>query len=308
LTKFERILFTKPPLGLLIRRTKNLHPPGFDGVPLYDVLRFFYIQLRSINFRDRAASVAFNFLMAIPPSLLFLFTLIPHLPFFSKDKIQQELHTLIIDIIPAETYNQDIIAFVDNFFQGDKIALISFGFIFALYFASNAMMGLIRSFYKKGQPGFLRRMGLLSRWTAIKLTMILFGLFLSCLFLMVLQGALLNRVISSPFWRDTISYSRWIFILLLIFYSIAFIFKYGPSLEQRWKLYSPGAIATTILIVLSSILFSNIADSIIRYNLLYGSLGTILMVMVLIYIISISILVGFELNLSISTLKPKPTT
>ncbi len=305
MTKFERILFSKPPLGTIIKRTKTIHPPGFEGVPLYDVLRFFYIQLRSISFRDRAASVAFNFLLAIPPSLLFLFTLIPNLPFFSKESIQQELHYIITDIIPAETYNRDIIQFIDQFFKGNKIGLISFGFVFALYFASNAMTGLIRSFYKKGQPGFFRRIGLLSRWTAIKLTMIVFGLFLLCLVLLVLQGTFLHNVVESSFWRSIIFYTRWLFIILLLFYSIAFIFKYGPSLETKWKLYSPGAIASTVLILLSTTLFSTIADSIIRYNVLYGSLGTILMIMALIYIISISILVGFELNLSISSQIPK---
>ncbi len=301
--KFERILITKTPLAFFVNKTKNLYLPGFEGVPLYDVLRFFYKQIKIYGLNERASAISYNFIMAIPPSLLFLFTLIPNLPFISKRTIQLQLHRMIFDIVPSKVYNRELIKFVDSFIYDSRIALLSFGLLFSLYFASNAMMGLIRSFNKKNYLGFEKRIGILARWTAIKLTVIIFGLLFGYFILLISQGALLKLLVANPVWRNIISNTRWIFIILLIFFAIGFIFKYAPSVEKRWKLISPGTITTTFLSILSSFGFSVFVNNFGRYNVLYGSIGTIMMIMALIYINSLAILIGFELNVSISSLK-----
>jgi membrane protein len=114
---------------------------------------------------------------------------------------------------------------------------------------------------------------------------------------------LLKLLVTDKSWRDLIANTRWIFIILLIFFAIGFIFKYAPSVEKRWKLSSPGTITTTFLSIVSSVGFSLFVNSFGRYNVLYGSIGTIMMVMALIYINSLAILIGFELNVSINSLK-----
>ncbi len=192
MTKFERILITKTPLAFLLNRSKHWCPPGFQGVPLYDVIRFFYRQVKTHGLTERASAIAYNFIMAIPPSLLFLFTLIPNLPFISKRSIQVQLHNLIYDIVPSRVYNREVIRFVDSFIYDTRIGLLSFGLLFSLFFASNAMMGLVRSFNKKHYLGFERKMGIQKRWMAIKLTMLIFALVLGYFILLVSQGALLK--------------------------------------------------------------------------------------------------------------------
>ncbi len=113
--KFERILITKTPLAFVLNKTKHLRLPGFEGVPLYDVIRFFYRQIKTHGLTERASAISYNFIMAIPPSLLFLFTLIPNLPFISKKAIQTQLQRLIVDIVPSKVYNKQLISFVDSF-------------------------------------------------------------------------------------------------------------------------------------------------------------------------------------------------
>jgi membrane protein len=303
LTKLERILITKTPLAFLVRKSKTLILPGFEGVPLYDVLRFFYKQIKREGLNERASAISYNFIMAVPPSLLFLFTLIPNLPFISKHTIQMQLHSMIYDIVPSRVYNRELIKFVDSFIYDSKIALLSFGLLFSLYFASNAMMGLIRSFNKKNYIGFEKRMGIVARWTAIKLTVIIFGLLFGYFILLISQGALLHLLIKDSWWRDVFANTRWVFIILLIYLSIGFIFKFAPSVEKKWKLTSPGTITTTFLSIMSSVGFSIFVTNFGKYNVLYGSIGTIMMVMALIYINSMAILIGFELNVSINSLK-----
>lgn len=303
MTKVERILLTQTPLAFILRKSKHWYLPGFEGVPLYDVLKFFYNQVKTIGLTERASAVSYNFIMAIPPSFLFLFTLIPNLPFISKRSLKLQLHSLITDIVPAKGYNTNIIKFVDSFIDGNKIGLLSFGLILALFFASNAMMGLMRSF-NKNYIGFEVRKGLHKRWIAIRLTALIFGLVLGCLVILITQGAVLKWFgVKSSFWQDFIFYVRWIVIVALIFYSIAFIYKYAPAVQKRWKLTSPGTILATFLSILSTLGFSYFVNEFGRYNALYGSIGTIIMLMALIFINSLVLLIGFELNVSIKSLK-----
>lgn len=303
MTKLQRIILTKTPLAFLLRKSKKLHLPGFEGVPLYDVIVFFYQQIQKVGLTERASAVAYNFIMAIPPSFLFLFTLIPNLPFVSKRSLKEQLHGLIIDIVPAKVHNDNLIKFVDSFIDGSKIGLLSFGLITALFFASNAMMGIMRSF-NKNYIGFEKRRGLHNRWIAIRLTALQFLLVLGCLLMLITQGAVLKWMgIKSMVVREIIFYVRWVFIVTLIFYSIAFIYKFAPAVEKRWKLVSPGALLATSLSILASLGFSAFVNNFGRYNALYGSIGTIIMLMALIYINSLVLLIGFELNVSIKSLK-----
>lgn len=300
--RLQRILITRGPVSYILNKSKHWYLPGFEGVPLYDVIRFFYRQLKTHGLFERASAISYNFIMALPPSLLFLFTLIPNLPFISKRSIQIQLHALIFDIIPAKVYNREVIKFVDSFIFDSKIGLLSFGLLLSLFFASSAMMGLMRSFNKK-YLGFQERKGLQQRWIAIKLTMMLFGLVLLYLLLLISQGALLKMFVKDSGWREVISYSRWVLIFMLVFYAIAFIFKYAPAVHKRWKLSSPGTILATGLSILASVGFSMFVNNFGRYNVLYGSIGTIMMVMALIYINSLALLIGFELNVSIKSLR-----
>lgn len=303
----ERIILNSPPIRFFAEKSKKIFLPGFDGVPLYDVLLFFKEQVRRVGLTERASAISYNFIMAIPPSCLFLFTLIPQLPFVRSRAVQRQLHAVIRDIIPANTYNKGIISFVDSFFARDHIALLSFGFLLLIFFASNGMMGLMRSF-NKNYIGFEKRTGLNTRMVAIKLTVIIMGLILACLLLLMLQGVVLKwlGIRSAPV-LAFIAVIRWLLIVSLIFYAIAFIYKYAPAIQKRWKLVSPGAILATFLSILTTLGFSLFVNNFGKYNALYGSIGTIIVLMIIIYINSLVLIIGYELNVSIHSLKAMAT-
>ena len=299
----ERIISNSPPIRFLSEKSKKIVLPGFDGVPLYDVIIFFKEQVRRVGLTERASAVSYNFIMSIPPSCLFLFTLIPNLPFIRKGQVKRQLHSIIRDIIPADNYNKGIISFVDSFFKEDHIALLSFGFLLLIFFASNGMMGLMRSF-NKNYIGFEKRTGLNTRLVAIKLTVIIMGLILGCVLLLILQGAVLKMLgIRSEFVLTVIGIFRWLFLVSLIFYAIAFIYKYAPAIQKRWKLLSPGSILATFLSILTTLGFSIFVNNFGKYNALYGSIGTIIVLMIIIYINSLVLLIGYELNVSIHSIK-----
>lgn len=278
-------------------------PPGFQGISLYDVLKYFFKDFSVPHLTERASAISYNFIMSVPPTCLFLFTLIPNLPFVSKRALKHQLHGLIIDIIPAQTNNKGLIEFVDSFINGSKIGLISFTFILSLFFASNAVMGLMRSF-NKDYIGFQKIKGLRKRWRALQLTLLLFGLLLLCFILLLVQNNVLNMIgIKNMQIKHLILYGKWIFIIALIFYSYAFIYKYAPSTKKRWKLVSPGAVIATTLSIIATIGFSAFVNNFGRYNILYGSIGSVMVIIVMIWLNSLVVLIGFEFNLSINSLK-----
>ena len=301
--KLVRIFTEFHPINFLIRKSKKWVPPGFQGNSLFEVLKYYGKNFSVPHLTERAAAISYNFIMAIPPTCLFIFTLIPSLPFVSKRGLKHQLHILITDIIPAQPNNKGIIQFVDSFIDGSKIGLISFTFILSLFFASNAVMGLMRSF-NKNYIGFKKVKGLKKRWDAIKLTILLFGLLLLCFILLLAQSDILNLLgITNRHMRHFILYGRWVLIIALIFYSYAFIYKYAPSTKKRWKLVSPGTIIATTLSIIATIAFSAFVNNFGRYNILYGSIGSIMVVMIMIFLNSLVVLIGFEFNLSIYSLR-----
>jgi membrane protein len=303
MTKLERIIYNTLIFRFLQNRSKKIILPGFNGVALYDVINFFIRQIKKTSLTERAAAISYNFIMAIPPICLFLFTLIPHLPFVKKRMLQFQLRKLITDIIPAREHNKNLIDFVNGFLEHPRIGLLSFGFILLLFFGSNGMMGLMRSF-NKNYMGARKRTGLKKRWIAIRLTLLIMSLLLACLLLLIMQGVILKWMgVTNTTVRNAIDLLRWGLIISLIFYSIAFIYKYAPDINKKWRLASPGSILATSLSIIGTIGFSVFVNNFGKYGALYGSIGTVIVLMSLIYINSLILLVGYELNVSIHSLQ-----
>jgi membrane protein len=303
MTRLERIIYNTMVFRFLAGRSKKIILPGFNGVPLYDVINFFVRQVKKTSITERAAAIAYNFIMAIPPICLFLFTLIPHLPFVKKKALETQVNNLIIDIIPAKEHNKNLISFVNGFLDHPRIGLLSFGFILLLFFGSNGMMGIMRSF-NKNYIGSEKRTGLKKRWIAIRLTLLIMSLLLACILLLVMQGFILKWVgITNVRVKNILGIARWVLIVFLIFYSIAFIYKYAPDINKKWRLFSPGSTLATSLSILCTVGFSLFVNNFGKYDAFYGSIGTVIVVMSLIFINSLILLIGYELNVSIHSLQ-----
>jgi membrane protein len=239
--------------------------------------------------------------MAIPPAIIFLFTLIPLLPISAE--FEQSLYILIRDVIPGEKNNAALINFLHDFINNPRNELLSLGFLLSLFFSSNAVMGIMRSF-DKNYIGFRKRKPFHRRLVALGLTLILFGIVIAATLLLVMHGALLKKLgIGTPWFRELIHNARWIFIILLFFYSISYIYRHAPAVHKKWPHLTPGSILATFLMLVFTVGFTWWVNQFGNYNEIYGSIGTILMLMLLIFFNSLVLLIGFELNVSITSLK-----
>lgn len=305
--KLQRLIISWKPIAFVIRKSKTVRIPGFQGLPLFDVVVFFFKQINKVGLNERAAAISFNLIMALPAALLFLFSLIPYFP--SSFGVDKQILSLFKDITPnTETYR-----FIRNILVDllDKhVGIFSFGFLLLIFYASNAMIGIIRTFDKsiQQQKGFIFH----QRWRAIQMTAILILLVIGSSLVLIGQQQL-SGLMNSLFKIDKATRSkllplwntlRWLVIIGLVFYGIALTYKYAPSITKRWKLISPGSLLATFLTLATTLVFSYwvslFASS--NYNRIYGSIGTVLILMLLIYINSLILLIGFELNVSITYL------
>lgn len=301
----EQKLLDSAPVKFVQRRSKRIFLPGFQGLALYEVSLFFMQQVQKVGLQDRASSISFNFLMAVPASVIFLLNLIPYMP------ISNQLTPQLLDLTNTLIRDRDVFlaveSFLKDFLNTPRSGLLSLGFFLAAYYASNAMMGIMQTFNKS----LVRSKGrnfIESRWMAIKLTTLVTFLVIISLILSVIQGELLGKLlhwldVTNPTVIGLIDSLRYIVIFALIFFAIAFIYKYAPAIHKRWKLISPGTILASVLAILTTFLFSFYVSHFGSYNKVYGSIGTILILMLLIYINSLILIIGYELNVSIYSVK-----
>lgn len=302
--KLQRIIISWKPIAFIIRKSKKLYIPGFQGLPLFDVVVFFFKQINKVGLNERAAAISFNLIMALPAALLFLFSLIPYFP--KSFNVDKQILSLFKDITPnTETYRFLSDIMIDLLKK--NVGIFSFGFLLLVFYASNAMIGIIRTFDRsiQQQKGFLFH----QRWRAIQLTAILILLVIGSSLVLIGQEQLYGLMkslfsITSKKPLPLLNALRWLVIVGLVFYGIAFTYKYAPSVTKRWKLVSPGSLLATFLTLATTLVFSYwvslFASS--SYNRIYGSIGTVLILMLLMYINSLILLIGFELNVSITYL------
>lgn len=307
MSKLERILVGLPIVRNLLKWSKRITLPGFQGMPLYDVFLFFWLQAKKIGFSERAAAISFNILVAMPAALIFLCTLVPFLP----DTVQFEMQLLraMRDVLRNDNTYVLVADLIDDFFNTPRSGLLSFSFLAGVFFSSNAMMGIMhtfdRSYFEERSSRFMAK-----RWTAIKLTSLLVLLIIASVLLLATEGPIKTFILQKLGWDNAFikaifEWSRWFVILMVTYLTIAFIYRWGPAVKNKWSLISPGTIMAAGLVILTTFLFSIWVNNFGNYNKVYGSIGTVLILMNLVYINSLILIIGFEINVSITAIKAR---
>ena len=283
--------------------------PGFFSVPIYDVAIFLRNEFRRDNLFIRANSMAFSFFLSLFPSIIVLFTLLPyfsqyllsHLP--GGDNFMSIMQREIKLIMPGNAGDM-LFSTIEDITTRPRAGLLSLGFVLAVIFASNGMVTMMKSFEKAYLDTFRKRNGFQIRQVAIGLT-ILLGILLIASVVLIIVGNLLIGLLDQYIHLDwfssvAISLMRYLVILSLFYSVISFIYRYGVATHRKFSFFSAGTTLATILSILSSTLFSFYVDNFNTYNKLYGSIGTVIVVMLWIQINALILLIGFELNASIA--------
>ncbi len=274
--------------------------PGCKGVPLYDVLRFFLRNIFNGDLNQRAKGLAYSFMTALPPLLIFFFTLVAYFP---VDGIQNELLGELGTIIPTKIMGP-ISNTVNDVMGHRHSTLLSIGFITSIILAANGLMGVIsslnfanRSIEKRPyvQRYLLSMMLVFIIYVTVVLTIALLMGHKLLLQILFAQGWLMITKTNALLFNI----GRWLLTIMAILTVVSLIYYWAPAKKQRVGFFSPGSVLATAMFLLLSWGLGLYLNNFSRYNLLYGSIGTLLMVMFWIYFNCIVLLVGYELNISI---------
>ena len=283
----------------IAERAKKISLPFFEGVPLYDVALFFWRSIVDGAIATRASAIAFSFFVAFFPFIIFLFTLIPYIPI---NNFQNELLILIQDLVPPTTY-ATIEETVENIITQPRGDLLSFGFLAALIFSTNGLASMMSAFDATIHT-IHRRSWLSQRITAIYLLIIL-SVLLTIVIALLTSGQLIiqklqdKQILHDQFIVFLLVFGKWLIILALLFFTFSFLYFMAPAKRIKWRFISAGGTLSTILSVFAFVGLSVYINRFNQYNKLYGSIGTLLIILLLMYVMSMILLIGFELNASI---------
>jgi membrane protein len=286
-------------------KAQRISLPGFYRIPLYDVVKFFSEGIRNGALTTRASSVAFNFVLALFPGIIFVFTLIPYIPI---ENFQTELLMLFENILPKNAFHFLESTLVDLVMRKNW-GLLSFGALASLFFSMNGIHALIDGF-NSSHHYVETRSWLMQRLISIALVFILATLVTSATLLIISSRSVLNMLVEQNILEFGITYylimiGKWVIIIGFHLVAISFIYYLAPARRPAWRFVSPGAIFATFLTIMASLIFSLFINNFGQLNKLYGSIGTLMVVLIWTYFNSLALIIGFELNASISSAQLK---
>lgn len=266
----------------------------------------------ALRFRDNeipavAASLAFHLILALFPFLLALLSLLSTIG-------NPQLATIVLgyfqQLVPDSVYTL-VASYMRPIISGENSApgLFTFSILFTLWSASGAFSSLIRALNKaygveETRP-FWKVRGMALLMTAGLSLMIVVGA------LLLILGPQIGRALASlfglgPLFELVWSVVRWPVALLFLVVTVALLYYFAPNVDQRLRWIVPGGIFSVLLWVAASLAFSFYVANYGSYNRIYGSLGTVIVLLLYLYITSIILLLGAELNATLDHLRKPP--
>lgn len=299
----ENKLKRLPVIRQLIGFLKGITLPWLEGLSLYDLLELYIIGIAEGALSYRAAAIAFSFFMALFPFALFILNLIPYIPI---DGFQDDFLSFVKDGVPPNTY-EAIVNIINDILNNSHSGLLSSGFLLSIFLMANGLNAILGGF--ETSKHVLEKRGFFKQYfIAVGLSLLLSFLLIITVaaivvFEIFIQITRIQDVLSDNI--PLIQLSRFAFVILMILITTSILFRFGTKQNHKPAFITIGSVFTTILIVLSSYFFGIWVVKFSKYNELYGSIGTLLIMMFYIWINCMVLLLGFELNSAINRLKLK---
>ncbi len=287
----------------LIRELKAIWAEYEEHYVLCRIISILYQKIFQFDIDVRAAAVAYNFTLAVFPTIIFLFSLLPYMPI---DHLDLKMIGFLKGTMPKNLQG-DLTELISEIVTKKRGGVLSFGFLFALYASTSGIMALIRSFnltYKTNENrGFFKE-----RFIAVGLNFLLTFVLLIAFTVFILG----NFVVKMLAKKDLIQYDftfyltkslTYLIIFSVFFFTISIIYYYAPAIHKRWKFFNAGSITASILTISVTNLFSYYLVNFASYHKVYGSIGSLIALMVWLYFVSLILIVGFEINASIDQVK-----
>lgn len=284
----------------LINWSQAIRPIGFAGLTLYDIGYFFIVETQKSAITTRASAVAFTLFLALFPAIIFIFSLIPFLPIANlHQQLLSEMHTLL----PENAY-QAAVATINDLVKNQHNGLLSFGFLVTLYFATNSIHALMDAFNQAMHAAETRtfiKQRVVSLFLFVTLSMLLLTASLLIIFseVAITYATGHGLLLSDGGEIVLLTLGKWLVAFFLLYTAISLLYYFGPVNSANYKLINPGALLATVLSISASLLFNYYVNNFGTYNKVYGSVGTIMVIMLWLEFNCLIMLIGFDLNAKI---------
>lgn len=270
----------------------------FGGLTPRRLARRVYIAIMENNVTGYAAQLAYYFFFSLFPFLLFIAALLPYVPI---PDLMDQIMDLVDDFLAAEAA-EIIRRNVEDLVARPRGGLLSFSILFALFLASNAIAAVGDSLnhaygVKESRP-FWKVRGI-----AILLTIGLAVMVIVSTILLIfgpeLGGWLAAQVGLGPAFDVLWEFVRWPVVIVLMMLGAALLYYFTPDVEQEWRWVTPGSVLAVLAWVGVSLGFRYYVDHFGQYNVTYGSIGAIIVLLTWMYLSGLFLLIGGEINAEI---------
>ena len=274
--------------------------PGFNGFSFLDLIEMYFSGILKGALTSRAGSISFSFFMAIFPFLLFILNLIPFIPINNFD-------TIVLNFIEILVPN-DSQGFFSQIFQDiqnkPRGGLLSSVFILSIILTANGVSAIFSGFEESHHIELSRNFFKQYLYSVGVAILLAFTLLIAVIFAVYFEIYIYNHI--KQMLQNTVDWIRLgqsFFYVALTYISVSILYYFGTIEGSKSKFFSPGALMTTLLIILTTWLFGIYIENFSTYNQLYGSIGALLIFMLYIWLNSNVLLLGFELNATLMRLK-----
>ena len=301
--EIEDKLLKIPVVRQLVLLGRSIKLPWLHGLSLYDLLELYIIGIVEGAVSYRATAIAFSFFMALFPFALFILNLIPYIPIVG---FQEDFMDFVHQSLPPTTFDA-VSKIINDILHNSHSGLLSTGFFMAIFLMANGVNAIFGGF-ESSRHVTLKRKYFRQYFIALGLSIVLSLILIITVAAIVIFEVFIQKTKIQDVLSDNIpliEMGRYAFVILMILITTSLLFKYGTKQDRKRSFISIGSVFTTLLTIVTSYFFGIWVIKFSKYNELYGSIGTLLIVMFFIWINSMILLLGFELNATISRLKHK---
>lgn len=276
------------------------------GVPLKQFLKDLNEESDNDDIFNGAATLAYYWMLAIFPAMIFLLSLLPYLPI---ENLHQAIMEFMTEILPQESGKMfsGVIAEVT---MNQNSGLLSFGVLATIWAASNGMYAIMRQLNRTYDVHEARSF-VKGRSIALLMTfvfgLVIIGAFSLIVFGGYLQAALIDLVGYESTWLVFFRIFRWAVIVSLLLLAFSVIYYFGPNVKQKFRFITPGSALGVLLLIAASLGFQFYVNNFGNYAATYGSIGAVIILMLWLYIAGVVILLGSEINSLLESYKRTPT-
>ncbi|MDD3771085.1 MAG: YihY/virulence factor BrkB family protein [Weeksellaceae bacterium] len=298
---------TKSKDNFIVRWSKRIQFSSLNQVSLHTLIGVLMKGISNRTFGLRVGAVAWAFFFSLFPFLLFLFSILPYAPLYQE--IKTILFSEFIPRILPERITTEVVDYISQTATGKTGRNPGWIFILlTILLSSNGITVMINGFNASYHGYAKQRKGINNRLISIILTLFFVAFIIAQLILVYYTNFIWQYIEEYEVLVEVSTMTKVLnFVAASLFYftSLVMLYYYGTNLKQKFRNVFPGALMATFLFFSTLIGFQYYVTQLNYYDVLYGSVGLVMVMMVFVYINVLLIMIGFELNAAIYHVKIK---